>query len=281
MKSARRLLAATVLLAAAAVGSHAAGPVYPEHTGYVTDATNTLGDAARQRLVELIRRLHDRTAAQVAVAIVPTTEGEAIDTYAAKLFEKWKVGTKGKDNGVLFVAAIKDRKMRIEVGYGLEGALPDGKTGEILRTVVRPRFQAGDMAGGVIGGVEAIVTVIAGEYKVPPAELGLGAPVPTQAGAPAAVPVESGSGTGFWIVVLGIGIAVVGLGSAIFSVVKSIVTRSPGSRTSRGSRASSDSWSSSSDWSSSSSSSDSSSSSSSSDSFDGGSSGGGGASSDW
>jgi uncharacterized protein len=277
-------------LSALLLQTHAAtAQVYPEPTGYVTDTTGALTDATKERLVGLLRRLHEKTQAQVGVAIIPTTGGVDIETYAIKLFERWKVGMKGQDNGVLFLAAVNDHKMRIEVGYGLEGALPDGKTGEILRTIVRPRFQAGDVNGGVLGGVEAVVAAIAAEYKIAPADVGLGETAHTLA----ATKGDKGGagsqpGSDWWLILLGVGLGVIGVGAAVVGIVREIAggkaasgSRRPERSSGRRNRRSGSSSSIGSTSAPGSSSSSGSSTSSSSDTFGGGSSGGGGASSDW
>jgi len=120
-------LVAIFLCALSAFAAVTQAQDYPKATGYVTDTAGVLDVGTKQGLVTLLRTLHDKTTAQVAVAVVPTTGGISAEEYAVKLFEKWGVGKKGKDNGVLLVVAVKDRTMRIEVGYGLEGAIPDAR----------------------------------------------------------------------------------------------------------------------------------------------------------
>lgn len=244
-----------------------ASPLYPEPTGYITDTTGTLKEETKQQLVPILRALHEKTTAQVALAVVDTIGGEPIENYAVKLFEKWKVGTKGKDNGVLFVIALKDRKMKIEVGYGLEGALPDAKAGEILTDLVRPKFKEGDIDGGVIAGMEAVIAVVAEEYKVSPVDIGMSGTAPVASAAKQSVQRTSDKGglgeTGKTMLLVFAFIVIFIV--VIFSRKKgqSFISDTPINNISDDSSY------------------DSSSSSDSSDSFDGGSSGGGGASSDW
>src|SRR5207247_2763041 len=125
----------------------------------------------------------DATTNQVVVLTVPTVGQMSIEEYAAKVFETWKLGQKGRDNGVLVVVAPQDRKMRIEVGYGLEGTLPDGAAGEIIRTWMTPAFKAGNYDKGIEDGVAAIVARLEGR----------GGPIDRT---PAAAPASSGSGGG-------------------------------------------------------------------------------------
>src|SRR4029077_1107947 len=97
---------------------------------------------------------------------LPTLDGESVEGYATKVFETWKLGQKGKDNGVLVVVVPNDRKMRIEVGYGLEGTLPDVAAARIIRNVMTPAFKAGDYDKGVSEGVAAIVAQLEGQGDV-------------------------------------------------------------------------------------------------------------------
>jgi len=137
----------------------------PEHAGvWVHDEAKVLSENAVQQLEHLLKRHRDSTSNQIAVYIIPTLAGEDIDDYSVQVFQKWKLGQKGKDNGVLFLVAIEDRKVRIEVGYGLEGVLTDLQSSRINRNEVAPRFRGGDYQGGVIAGVIAIMQTIEGEY---------------------------------------------------------------------------------------------------------------------
>lgn len=177
------ILFAIAFAAALALASVAHAQSYPEPTGYVVDEVGVLDGNVRSELESLLSALDKKTTAQVAVAVVRTTGSLTIEEYATTLFQKWGIGQKGKNNGVLFVIATQDRKMRIEVGYGLEGALNDAKVGNILDTYVVPRFKAGDMSGGIAGGTVAIVKEVAKEYNVTLDQLGATAqPVPQSSG---------------------------------------------------------------------------------------------------
>jgi uncharacterized protein len=117
---------------------------------------------ARRRLADLLRGHEQKTTNQVAVLTVQTIHGESVEEYAVRVFEQWKLGRKGKDNGVLVVVIPQDRRMRIEVGYGLEGTLTDAAAGRIIRDVMTPRFRKGDYDGGIVQGVAAIIAQLDG-----------------------------------------------------------------------------------------------------------------------
>src|SRR5205814_1698756 len=116
----------------------------PFLTGRVVDNAEILKRETRDRLAVVLKSHEEATTNQIAVLTIPTIGEEAIEEYAVKVFESWKLGQKGKDNGVLLVVAPKDRKLRIEVGYGLEGALTDAVSSRIIRNVITPSFKAGD-----------------------------------------------------------------------------------------------------------------------------------------
>jgi len=157
MKTALRsaLIAAIIIAASIANASNV-----PYLTGRVTDNAEILSPDLRKTLTERLKSHEERTGNQIAVLTVPSLEGESIEGYAEAAFKEWKLGQKGKDNGILLIVAPQDRRMRIEVGYGLEGTLPDSLAGSIIRNVITPRFKAGDYDGGVDGGVSAILMVL-------------------------------------------------------------------------------------------------------------------------
>lgn len=144
-----------------------AGPAQPADvpylTGRVVDNAEVLKPETRKRLSETLRRHEQATTQQVAVLTVPTLDGESVEEYAVRVFEAWKLGQKGQDNGVLVIVAPQDRRMRIEVGYGLEGTLPDATAARIVRNVMTPRFKEGDFDGGIAQGVEAIIARLEGK----------------------------------------------------------------------------------------------------------------------
>lgn len=134
----------------------------------VTDTTGTLDAAAIQAIDARLAELEQRKGAQIAVLMVPTTGTDSIEQYALRAFEQWQLGRKSVDDGILFVVAKEDRALRIEVGYGLEGAVPDLLAGRIIREQVVPRFQAGDFSGGVSSGVDSLIRLVDGEDLPPP-----------------------------------------------------------------------------------------------------------------
>ena len=148
---------------ALALPAHAQQADVPYLTGRVVDNAEILKPDTRKRLAETLRQHEQKTTNQVAVLTVRTLQGDSVEEYAVRVFEHWKLGQKGKDNGVLVVVAPQDRRMRIEVGYGLEGVLPDATAARIIRNVMTPRFKAGDYDGGITQGVDAIVAHLEGK----------------------------------------------------------------------------------------------------------------------
>lgn len=138
----------------------------PRYVGYVNDFANLLPPTVERQLVALITEVERRTTAEMAIVTIESTDPLDIERYAVELYEKWGIGKKGEDNGVLVLIAVKDRKAKIEVGYGLEGALPDGLCGEILRTVMIPNFKAGRFSEGITGAAYRIAGIIGKEYNV-------------------------------------------------------------------------------------------------------------------
>ncbi|MEP6837571.1 MAG: YgcG family protein [Bradyrhizobium sp.] len=138
----------------------------PPLVGRVVDQTGTLSTNDVSTLNQTIRSFETRKGSQVAVLIVPTTDGEAVEQYSIRVAEAWKIGRKKIDDGVLLVIAKNDRKLRIEVGYGLEGALTDATSKRIIDEIITPRFRTGDFAGGISAGVDRIMRLIEGE-KLP------------------------------------------------------------------------------------------------------------------
>lgn len=135
----------------------------PPLTGRVVDQTATLSPDEAASLEDKLKQFEERKGSQVAVLILPTTQPETIDQYSFRVVEQWKLGRKKIDDGVLLIVAKNDRKLRIEVGYGLEGALNDATAKRIIDEVITPKFRAGDFAGGITEGVGKILSVIDGE----------------------------------------------------------------------------------------------------------------------
>ncbi|MBN8969287.1 MAG: YgcG family protein [Rhizobiales bacterium] len=141
----------------------AADVAVPPLSGRVVDQTATLSAADVSDLEQKLKAFEDRKGSQIAVLMVPTTAPEAIEQYAIRVVEQWKLGRKKVDDGALLLIAKNDRKLRIEVGYGLEGALNDATTKRIIDEIITPRFKAGDFAGGINAGVDRMISVIDGE----------------------------------------------------------------------------------------------------------------------
>jgi uncharacterized protein len=160
----RTLLLAVLLLGAVAAATSAALPVPPPPALRVNDYANALSAADRERLEgKLVER--ERTSSnQIVVAVFKSLEGESLEDFSIRLAQAWRVGQKGLDNGVIFLVFLDDRRMRLEVGYGLEGVLTDAVSATILRTAVAPRFREGRVADGIAAGLDAIDQAIAGTY---------------------------------------------------------------------------------------------------------------------
>jgi uncharacterized protein len=166
------LLALLVCWAFAAFADVAVPPL----TGRVVDQTRTLSSGDIASLTQTLRDLEARKGSQVAVLIVPTTAPETIEQFSIRVAEAWKVGRKKIDDGAILVVAKDDRKLRIEVGYGLEGVLNDVTAKRIIDEVITPKFRSGDFAGGISAGVDRIIRVIDGETLPAPAPAARQAP---------------------------------------------------------------------------------------------------------
>lgn len=152
------LLLCLPLLALAAVS-------YPALTGRIVDGASLLNPEARQRIEAKLKAHEDKTSDQLVVATVPSLQGISVEDFANGLFRFWKLGEKARNNGVLLLIAPTERKLRIEVGYGLEGALTDALTKVIITTAIAPKFKGGDFPGGIEAGVDAILSILAGDAE--------------------------------------------------------------------------------------------------------------------
>ncbi len=139
---------------------------YSKPVGWVNDFAGVISPEYKSQLTNLIAEIERKTGAEIAIATVKTTHPQSIDMYAVELFTRWGIGKKGKDNGVLITVAIEDKKMRIDVGYGLEGVLPDGLCGEIRRKVLEPNFKQGEFGKGLLLATAVIAKKIGEEYNV-------------------------------------------------------------------------------------------------------------------
>jgi uncharacterized protein len=160
MTAARASLVALLMCWAVAAFADVA---VPPLTGRVVDQTGTLSSGDIASLTQTLKNLELRKGSQVAVLIVPTTQPETIEQFSIRVADAWKIGRKKIDDGALLVVAKDDRRLRIEVGYGVEGALTDVTTKRIIDEIITPKFKSGDFAGGISAGVERIIGVIDGE----------------------------------------------------------------------------------------------------------------------
>jgi uncharacterized protein len=156
-----RLIILALLFAWASIAR--ADVAIPQLTGRVVDQTGTLTSGDIAALTQTLKNLEMRKGSQVAVLIVPTTQPETIEQFSIRVADAWKIGRKKIDDGALLVIAKNDHKLRIEVGYGIEGALTDVTARRIIDEDITPKFRTGDFAGGVAAGVRRIVSVIDGE----------------------------------------------------------------------------------------------------------------------
>jgi len=140
----------------------------PRLTARVTDLTATLSADQKTQLETKLAAFERSKGAQIAVLLVATVQPETIEQYSLRVVEAWKLGRKGVDDGALLIVAKQDRKLRIEVGYGLEGALNDATSKRIISEIISPRFKQGDLYGGIDAGVDTMIGVIGGE-PLPPA----------------------------------------------------------------------------------------------------------------
>src|SRR5688572_10390194 len=209
----RRLAAAVAMLSVLGAGlaprAAAQGQVpVPPLERRVTDLTRTLTADEIAAIERKLAAFEERKGSQVAVLFVPTTAPETIEQYGIRVVDEWKLGRENVDDGVLFLVAKEDRTLRLEVGYGLEGALPDAIANRIVEDIVVPRFRVGDFAGGVNAGTDAIIPVIDGE------------PLP-EPEPPQPWPGDGGSGLGELLTIGFIMVVVVG------SVLRAIFGRLP------------------------------------------------------
>src|SRR5689334_22732992 len=141
----------------------AADVAIPQLTGRVVDQTGTLSSGDIAALSQKLRDFETRKGSQIAVLIVPTTQPETIEQFSIRVGEAWKIGRKKVDDGAILVVAKNDRHLRIEVGYGLEGALTDVTSRRIIDEIITPKFRSGDFGGGISDGVDRMIRVIDGE----------------------------------------------------------------------------------------------------------------------
>lgn len=158
----RRTFIGLFLLSLLGSAALAAAPDFPQPAGFVNDYINLLDVASKQKIDQICRELEKGTSAEIALAIVKTAAPLGPKEYAVKLFEKWGIGKKGKDNGLLVLFARDERRIEIEVGYGLEGIINDARAGQILDEYAIPYFKQGDYSTGLLNTVTALAGRISG-----------------------------------------------------------------------------------------------------------------------
>ena len=162
----KRLFFAVVPILASAICAHAAETIPPKPDRYFNDYAGAVSRGAAQRFDEQLAQFERETSDQIVVAIWRTMPSQSsIEDFTQRTFQTWQVGQKGRNNGVVFFVFVDDHRMRIQPGYGLEGALPDITCNEIIRDAVAPRFRAKDFEGGLAAGIDLIFKAIRGEYK--------------------------------------------------------------------------------------------------------------------
>ena len=162
------LKALCMLLLFATCTAHAALVAIPELKTRITDLTQTLSADQQAQLEQKLAAFEQKKGSQIAVLIVPTAEPEDIAQYAIRVAEQWKIGRKKIDDGLLLVVAKQDRKLRIEVGYGLEGAIPDLTAKRVISEIISPKFKQGDYFGGLDAGLDLLIGLADGEMLPPP-----------------------------------------------------------------------------------------------------------------
>lgn len=163
------LVAALILLAASLTAR--AEVAVPELNRRVTDLTGTLAPDTLDRLENTLAQFEAAKGSQIAVLMLPTTAPEDIAEYGIRVADKWKVGRKGVDDGAILIVAKDDRRVRIEVGYGFEGVIPDAVAKRIVDEDIVPRFRQGDFSGGVEAGVSRMMRLAEGEPMPPPGDV--------------------------------------------------------------------------------------------------------------
>jgi uncharacterized protein len=165
-KKRARLCLGILALFASAMVAHAAETIPPKPDRYFNDYAGVVSPGVAQRFNEQLAQFERETSNQIVVAVWRTMPSQSsIEDFTQRTFRAWQVGQKGRNNGAVFFVFVDDHRMRIQPGYGLEGALPDITCNEIIRDAVAPRFRANDFEGGLSAGIDLIFKAIRGEYK--------------------------------------------------------------------------------------------------------------------
>ena len=160
----KRITSVLALLLFVGAGNLAALEV-PTLKGHVNDYAGMLSASSRRQLETVLTTFEQQESTQIVLLTVPSLEGDALENFSIRVAETWKIGQSGSDNGAILLISKKDRKIRIEVGYGLEGSLTDLKAGRIIRNVIAPRFKMGQFDQGILEGISAMMGTVKGEYE--------------------------------------------------------------------------------------------------------------------
>jgi uncharacterized protein len=160
-----RVLLSLAVILAVFNGLSADARGIPVLNARVNDNADMLSSSTEMQLESMLAALEQEESTQLAVLTIPSLEGESLEEFSLKVVEKWRLGRQGLDNGALLLIAKEERKIRIEVGYGLEGTLTDLESGQIIRNIITPRFRNGNFDGGVMDGVTAMVAAVKGEFN--------------------------------------------------------------------------------------------------------------------
>lgn len=194
LPSLKTILSSILLLVCTVTAVHALEP--PPLKGRVNDYARLLAPQTAQTLEQKLAAFERETSNQIVLLTVPSLQDETIEGFAIKVGDAWKIGQKDKGNGVMLILAQKERKIRIEVGTGLQGALPDITAGQIIRNVMAPHLKAGNFDAGITAGLDAVIAATKGEFKATPADK-------------KALKKKKGSGYGLFIILLLAGIVLV------------------------------------------------------------------------
>jgi uncharacterized protein len=157
-----------VLAAWSAVGARAAETLPPSPQSYFNDYAGVISSSDARRIDDKLRRFDEESSNQVLVVVFPELPSASMEDFTARTAQSWRVGRKKLDNGVVLFVFVKDRRMRLEVGYGLEGALPDATANRIIQDTISPQLRSGRYAAGLEAGVDGIIAATRGEYRAPP-----------------------------------------------------------------------------------------------------------------
>ncbi len=181
-------LACLLAIAFFANGVAYAAPTFPPLTGRVVDNANIIPAEVETQLDAKLAQIETESSDQIVVVTLPSLEGYEIEEYGYRLGREWAIGQKKLNNGLLLIVAPNERKVRIEIGYGLEGVMPDGLSAQIIRDDILPRFKAGDMPGGIVAGVDGIDKVLRASPEERAERLAKAPPSPQANGKPDDIP---------------------------------------------------------------------------------------------